>query len=186
MHEVNARALDYGAFTLNSIGRESLQPVPGKSALGFLVPRTDQPRNSGADQCVSQAYRGFSGIGKMDLADHCLPRSNREGEFLPAACEAIAAHRDSDAEPIPVVRRGTRDRGPLLPGRTSNSKSQAQWRGLGLTGTSTSGVPVRRFRAHRNLEVAVGPDKHPPPGPAQFHCRCRWCTTVQFPCSSNR
>lgn len=96
MHEVNARARDYGAFTLNSIGRESLRSVAAKNALGFLDPRTGQPRNSGDHLC---ANRGISRIQthqqKWHQVGHCRRRLTAPGGTLPPAGVRIVDRRRS-------------------------------------------------------------------------------------------
>ena len=76
MHEVNARALDYGAFTLNSIGRESLQSVAGENAQGFPGPSDGSANKLWWRPVCEPTYIGeFSSLREMAREEHCPPRS---------------------------------------------------------------------------------------------------------------
>jgi len=76
MHEVNARALDYGAFTLNSIGRESLQSVAGENAQGFPGPSDGSANKLWWRPVCEPTYIGeLSSLREMARDEHCPPRS---------------------------------------------------------------------------------------------------------------
>jgi len=73
MHEVNARALDYGAFTLNSIGRESLQSVAGENAQGFPGPSDGSANKLWWRPVCEPTYIGeFRSLREMARDEHAF------------------------------------------------------------------------------------------------------------------